>query len=113
MLTGGACAARQRWFSRWHQRGRQYKLALYDLRRDPGERCDVKEFFPGTVAQLQQLAETAREDMGDAITTARVKITGIVVGNNKHWLMADFTRCATPTAVYMPPRRGYICSRCC
>jgi arylsulfatase A-like enzyme len=52
---------------------RQYELALYDLRRDPGERYDVKEFFPDIVAQLQELAEIARDDMGDAITNRKGK----------------------------------------
>ncbi len=52
---------------------RHYELALYDLRRDPGERYDVKEFFPEIVTLLQQLAEEAREDMGDAITNRKGK----------------------------------------
>ncbi len=46
----------------------QYQLALYDLRRDPGERYDVKEYFPEVVEQLHGIAEEAREDLGDAIT---------------------------------------------
>lgn len=40
-------------------------LALYDLRRDPGERYDVKEQNPEVVERLQQLLEQAREDLGD------------------------------------------------
>jgi arylsulfatase A-like enzyme len=47
---------------------RQYELALYDLRRDPGERYDVKDSNPDIVQRLQALAETAREDLGDAVT---------------------------------------------
>ncbi|HVT86831.1 MAG TPA: sulfatase [Chitinophagaceae bacterium] len=43
-------------------------LALYDLRRDPGERYDVKDQFPQIVERLQKLAEEAREDMGDDLT---------------------------------------------
>ena len=43
-------------------------LALYDLRRDPGERYDVKEQNPDVVQRLQQLAEQAREDLGDDLT---------------------------------------------
>ena len=54
---------------------RQYELALYDLRRDPGERYDVKESYPGIVAALQLLAEEARDDMGDAVTNRKGKNT--------------------------------------
>ena len=43
-------------------------LALYDLRRDPGERYDVKEQNPEVVQRLQQLVEQAREDLGDDLT---------------------------------------------
>jgi arylsulfatase len=43
-------------------------LALYDLRRDPGERYDVKDKYPEIVATLQKLATQAREDLGDDIT---------------------------------------------
>ena len=42
-------------------------LALYDLRRDAAEKYDVKEQHPAIVAELQQIAEVAREDLGDAI----------------------------------------------
>jgi len=40
---------------------------LYDLRRDPGERFDVKEYYPEVVAELKKLADEAREDLGDDI----------------------------------------------
>ena len=40
-------------------------LALYDLRRDPGERYDVKKENPHIVAELSLLAEEVRADMGD------------------------------------------------
>jgi arylsulfatase len=43
-------------------------LALYDLRRDPGERYDVKEENPAVVKRLQALVEQAREDLGDDLT---------------------------------------------
>lgn len=43
-------------------------LALYDLRRDPGERYDVKDQNPEIVEKLNQLVEKAREDLGDDLT---------------------------------------------
>ncbi len=43
-------------------------LALYDMRRDPGERYDVKELYPEIVEELTKLAEQAREDLGDDLT---------------------------------------------
>lgn len=42
-------------------------LALYDLRRDPGERYDVKTSNPEIVAELQEIATKARIDLGDEI----------------------------------------------
>jgi arylsulfatase len=42
--------------------------ALYDMRRDPGERYNVYEQYPGTVAELMKIAEAAREDLGDDLT---------------------------------------------
>ena len=38
---------------------------LYDLGRDPGERYDVKEYYPEIVADLKKLADEARIDLGD------------------------------------------------
>jgi arylsulfatase len=43
------------------------KQALYDLRRDPGERYDVQNQFPEIVKALVILADKAREDLGDDI----------------------------------------------
>ncbi len=43
-------------------------LALYDLRRDPGEWYDVRKLYPDTVAKMMRLADEAREDMGDDLT---------------------------------------------
>ena len=39
--------------------------ALYDLRRDPGERYDVQLQYPEIVKELGKLADQAREDLGD------------------------------------------------
>jgi arylsulfatase len=44
---------------------RETPLVLYDLERDPGERNDVAQRYPETVARLQAMAEEAREDLGD------------------------------------------------
>ncbi len=41
---------------------------LYDLRRDPGERYNVKETYPEIVADLEKIAADAREDLGDDLT---------------------------------------------
>lgn len=46
----------------------QFGKALYDLRRDPGERYDVQSFNPEIVAELEKLANKAREDLGDDLT---------------------------------------------
>ena len=45
----------------------QFEEGLYDLRRDPGERYDVKEYYPEIVAELKKLADEARLDLGDDI----------------------------------------------
>jgi arylsulfatase len=51
------------------QRGKvETGLALYDLRRDPGERYDVQELYPEVVKQLSAAAEAARDDLGDDLT---------------------------------------------
>ncbi|MFC5408580.1 sulfatase [Larkinella bovis] len=43
----------------------EFPTALYNLRRDPGERYDVREQNPDIVAALEKLAEEARNDLGD------------------------------------------------
>lgn len=43
-------------------------LELYNLRRDPGERYNVKDLYPDIVAELENLVEQAREDLGDDLT---------------------------------------------
>ncbi len=40
-------------------------LGLYDLRRDPGEEYDVQTLYPEKVNELLQLAEAARQELGD------------------------------------------------
>jgi len=42
--------------------------ALYDLRRDPGERYDVSAQHPDVVNELTRLAGEARDDLGDDLT---------------------------------------------
>lgn len=43
---------------------------LYDLRRDPGERYNVMEFYPEKLAELEALAVEARKDLGDDLTNS-------------------------------------------
>jgi len=43
-------------------------LALYNLRRDPGEHYDVKELYPDVVDDIMILVGQAREDLGDELT---------------------------------------------
>lgn len=47
-------------------------MALYDLRRDPGERYDVQKENPEIVVELSALANKVREDLGDDL----LEITG-------------------------------------
>jgi arylsulfatase len=41
------------------------EYALYNLRRDPGEEYNVRELYPKIVKELENLAEIARNDLGD------------------------------------------------
>jgi arylsulfatase A-like enzyme len=43
-------------------------MALYDLAHDPGEAYDVQQNYPDIVKKMLELAEQARDDMGDDIT---------------------------------------------
>ena len=57
-------------------------LALYDLSTDPGEQHDVAAQHPAVVAQLQQIVEAARVDLGDSLTGrkgANVRAVGSVL----------------------------------
>lgn len=59
------------------------ELALYNLVDDPGEKRDVAAEHPAVVAQLQQLVEQARVDLGDSLTGrkgANVRPVGSVAG---------------------------------
>jgi arylsulfatase A-like enzyme len=44
----------------------QTDLALYNLREDVGETTDVAASHPDVVSRLQELAESAREELGDS-----------------------------------------------
>ena len=44
------------------------KLALYDLRTDPGETLDVKEKYPEVVKELTVIADKYRKEIGDDLT---------------------------------------------
>jgi arylsulfatase A-like enzyme len=46
----------------------EMKLALYDLERDAGETTNVAALHPEIVRNLMELAERAREDLGDSLT---------------------------------------------
>ena len=46
-------------------------LALHDLVADPGERRDVAAAHPDVVRDLQALAESARAELGDALTNRK------------------------------------------
>lgn len=47
-----------------------FEGGLYDLWRDPGERYDLKEYYPEIVQRLENLSAEAREDLGDDLTGA-------------------------------------------
>ncbi|MBL8826406.1 MAG: sulfatase [Planctomycetaceae bacterium] len=59
------------------------ELALYNLVDDPGEQQNIAEKLPAVVAELQQLVEQARVDLGDSLTKRRganVRPVGSVPG---------------------------------
>jgi arylsulfatase A-like enzyme len=49
-------------------RTRTIELSLFDLESDPGETTNVAASHPDVVQRLQQLAESARADLGDPAT---------------------------------------------
>jgi len=48
-------------------------LELFDLENDIGETTNVAERYPEVVKRLQELAEIAREDLGDSLTGRKGK----------------------------------------
>jgi arylsulfatase len=42
-----------------------FEKALYDLRRDPGERYNLLKYYPEIVTELENIANGARSDLGD------------------------------------------------
>jgi arylsulfatase len=48
-----------------------FESALYDLRRDPGERYDMTALYPEIVAELSEIANEARIDLGDNLTNEK------------------------------------------
>ncbi len=47
-----------------------FEGGLYDLRRDPGERYNVRGEFPEVEAELLDIAAAARQDLGDDLTNS-------------------------------------------
>uniref|UniRef100_UPI00131EC17F sulfatase family protein n=1 Tax=Lunatibacter salilacus TaxID=2483804 RepID=UPI00131EC17F len=45
-----------------------FEGGLYDLRRDPGERYNMRGYYPEVEAELLEIATAAREDLGDDLT---------------------------------------------
>ncbi|NQU86828.1 MAG: arylsulfatase, partial [Mariniphaga sp.] len=45
-----------------------FQGGLFDMRRDPGERYDLKEYYPEIVREMEDLAKKVREDLGDDLT---------------------------------------------
>ena len=46
----------------------EVESGLYNLRRDPGERYNLMEFYPEIVDRLNKIGDEAREDLGDDLT---------------------------------------------
>ena len=54
-----------------YRKGRVEEIELYNLRRDPGERYNVVSQHPDVVAELQKVADRARQDLGDSLQGAK------------------------------------------
>jgi arylsulfatase len=46
----------------------EVEAGLYDLRRDPGERYNLIEYYPEIVNELEEIATEARHEVGDDLT---------------------------------------------
>ncbi len=57
--------------SRHGYRVERLELSLYNLRADPGEKKNVALSHPQVVAELMELAEKFRRDLGDSLTKAK------------------------------------------
>jgi arylsulfatase len=44
------------------------EAGLYDLRRDPGERYNLIDFYPEIVEKIEKIAAEARDDLGDDLS---------------------------------------------
>lgn len=75
----------------------QVGLALYDLAADVGETRDIAAAHPDVVAELQALAESAREELGDALTGRTGK-----GGREPGRLAPEGLRTAAPAATSRP-----------
>ncbi len=51
-------------------RNHMFEKGLYDLRRDPGERYNLIEYYPEIAGTLEKVASEARADLGDDLTGA-------------------------------------------
>jgi len=69
-----------------YQQRRLQTAELYDLQADPSETTDAAGKNPEAVKRLEELAEAAREDLGDSLTQRKgknVRPAGTVTGENR------------------------------
>ena len=91
--------------SRHGYRVERLGLALYDVRRDPGETMDVAAANPEIVARLQARVAAARADLGDSLTGAKGANVR-AAGEFRQPLPAGVRRIANQT--YHSPREGNV-----